>query len=124
VTRDGVADRLAQWWEAVRPRFPHMTTLVLKRDNGPEHHRRRTQCRQRMVAWVQQDHVTVRLASSPPSHSKYNPIERCWGILEHHWNGSRLDAIDAVLQWAATMTWKGTPPIVALVTTTSQTGVT
>jgi hypothetical protein len=68
--------------------------------------------------------VTVRLASSPPYHSKYNPIERCWGILENHWNGALLDAIDAALQFAAPMTWKGTPPIGALVTTTYQTGVT
>ncbi len=35
-----------------------------------------------------------------------------------------LDSIDAVLQFAATLTWKGTHPLVALVTTTSQTGVT
>ncbi len=57
-------------------------------------------------------------------HSKYNPIERCWGILENHWNGALLDSIDAVLQYAATMTWKGTHPVVTLVTTTYQTGVT
>src|SRR5262245_2149031 len=31
--------------------------------------------------------LTVRLAYYPPYHSKYNPIERCWGILENHWNG-------------------------------------
>jgi transposase len=124
VTSDCLADRLAQWWEAVRPRFPHITTLVLNMDNGPENHSRRTQFMQRMVEFVQQYHVTVRLAYYPPYHSKYNPIERCWGILENHWNGSLLDSIDAVLQCAATMTWKGTHPIVALVTTTYQTGVT
>ncbi|NRB09761.1 MAG: hypothetical protein HRU34_23665, partial [Richelia sp.] len=22
-----------------------------------------------------------------PYHSKYNPIEGCWGILDQHWNG-------------------------------------
>ena len=65
-----------------------------------------------------------RLAYYPPYHSKYNPIERCWGILENHWNGSLLDSIDTVLQFTATMTWKGAHPIVALVTTTYQTGVT
>jgi len=66
----------------------------------------------------------MRLAYYPPYHSKYNPIERCWGILENHWNGSLLDSIDTVLQFTATMTWKGAHPIVALVTTTYQTGVT
>ena len=67
--------------------------------------------------------LTVRLAYSPPYHSKYNPIERCWGILENHWNGALLDSIDTVLQFATTMTWKGQYPVVELVTTTYQTGV-
>jgi Rhodopirellula transposase DDE domain len=124
VTSDCVVDRLAQWWESVYPRFPHITTLVLNVDNGPENHSRRTQFMQRMVDFVQQYHVTVRLAYYPPYHSKYNPIERCWGILENHWNGALLDSIDTVLQFAATMTWKGTHPIVTLVTTTYETGIT
>ena len=124
VTSDCLVDRLTQWWETVRARFPHITTLVLNVDNGPENHSRRTQCMQRMVEFVPQYQGTVRLAYYPPYHSKYNPIERCWGILENHWNGALLDSIDAVLQFAATMTWKGTHPIVALVTTTYQTGVT
>ena len=124
VTSDCLADRLGQWWESVRTRFPHITTLVLNVDNGPENHSRRTQFMQRMVEFVQQYQVTMRLAYYPPYHSKYNPIERCWGILENHWNGSLLDSIDTVLQFTATMTWKGAHPIVALVTTTYQTGVT
>ena len=124
VTSDCLADRLVQWWESVRTRFPHITTLVLNVDNGPENHSRRTQFMQRMVEFVQQYQVTMRLAYYPPYHSKYNPIERCWGILENHWNGSLLDSIDTVLQFTATMTWKGAHPIVALVTTTYQTGVT
>jgi Rhodopirellula transposase DDE domain len=78
---------------------------------------------QRLVDFVQRYHVRIRLAYYPPYHSKYNPIERCWGILETHWNGALLDSIEAVLQFARTMTWKGTPPGVELVTTTYQTGV-
>jgi transposase len=124
VTSDCLVDRLAQWWESVRERFAHITTLVINVDNGPENHSRRPQFMQRLVNFVQQYKVTVRLAYYPPYYSKYNPIERCWGILENHWNGALLDSIDATLQWAATMTWKGTPPLVALVTTTYQTGVT
>ena len=59
----------------------------------------------------------------PPYHSKYNRIERCWGILEQHWNGDLLDSVDAVIQYASTMTGKGKHPVVELVTTTYQTGV-
>jgi hypothetical protein len=80
VTSDCLADRLVQWWESVRARFPHMTTLVLNVDNGPENQSRRTQFMQRMVEFVQQYQVTMRLAYYPPYHSKYNPSERCWGI--------------------------------------------
>src|SRR4030095_16542722 len=40
VTSDCLGDRLAQWWEAVRARFAHFTTLGLNLDNGPENHSR------------------------------------------------------------------------------------
>ncbi len=124
VTSDCLVDRLAQWWEAVRARFPHITTLVLNLDNGPESHSRRTQFMARLVEFARRYRLTVRLAYYPPYHSKYNPIERCWGILEQHWNGTLLDSIDTVVQFAATMTWKGKRPVVALVTTAYQRGVT
>ena len=124
ITSDCLVDRLIQWWEQVQPRFRHITTLVINLDNGPENHSRRTQFMQRLVEFVQQYGLTVRLAYYPPYHSKYNPIERCWGILENHWNGTLLDSIDTVLQFARTMTWNGRHPVVDLVTTTYQTGVT
>jgi Rhodopirellula transposase DDE domain len=77
----------------------------------------------RLVEFAQRSHLSIRLAYYPPYHSKYNPIERCWGILEQHWNGALLDSVDAVIQYASTMTWKGNHPVVTLVTTTYQTGV-
>ena len=52
VTSDCLVDRLVQWWESVRARFAHITTLVLNVDNGPENHSRRTQFMQRMVEFV------------------------------------------------------------------------
>jgi hypothetical protein len=50
----------------------------------------------------------------PPYHSKYNPIERCWGILELHGNGTQLRTVDTMLEWAKRMTWKGIKPVVEL----------
>ncbi len=123
VTSDCLVDRLAEWWETVRERFSHIKMLVVNVDNGPETHSRRTQFMQRLLEFVQQYHISVRLAYYPPYHSKYNPIERCWGILEQHWNGALLDSVEAVIRYAASMTWKGKHPIVELVTTTYQTGV-
>jgi transposase len=124
VTSDCLVDRLVDWWETVRERFAHITTLVINLDNGPESHSRRTQFMQRLVDFVQRYRLTVRLAYYPPYHSKYNPIERCWGILEQHWNGALLDSVEALIQYASSMTWKGKHPAVSLVTTTYQTGVT
>jgi transposase len=122
VTSDCLVDRLVQWWETVKDRSAHIETLVINLDNGPENQSRRTQFMQRLVDFVRQYHITIRLAYYPPYHSKYNPIERCWGALEGHWNGSLLDSIDAVIQYARSMTWKGAHPIVDLVTTLYQTG--
>ena len=31
---------IVQWWETVRERFAHITTLVINLDNGPENHSR------------------------------------------------------------------------------------
>ncbi|MEG3990970.1 hypothetical protein QUA13_28230 [Microcoleus sp. S28C3] len=59
----------------------------------------------------------------PPYHSKYNPIERCWGILEQHWNGSKLVDVEAMLSWASSMTWKGLHPILILSNIVYQKGI-
>ncbi len=123
VTSDCLADCITEWWESVRERFEPLSTLVINLDNGPENHSRRTQFMQRMVEFVHQYRLHVRLAYYPPYHSKYNPIERCWGILETHWNGALLDSIETVLAYAQTMTWKGLHPTVELVTATYHNGV-
>ncbi len=123
VTSDCLADRLVQWWEGVRERFRHITTLVIDLDNGPENHSRRTQFMYRLVEFARHYRLRVRLAYYPPYHSKYNPVERCWGILEQHWNGSLLDSVEAALRFAETMTWKGRPPLVEVVATVYHRGV-
>jgi transposase len=123
VTSDCLVDRLIQWWESVKERFVQIKTLVINLDNGPENQSHRTQFMQRLLEFAQNAQITIRLAYYPPYHSKYNAVERCWGILEHHWNGALLDSVDAIIHFAQTMTWKGKHPAVELVTTTYQTGV-
>jgi hypothetical protein len=66
-------------------------------------------------------HGTTRLL--PTLSQQIQSEQRCWGILENHWNGTLLDAVDTVLQFARTMTWQSKHPVVELVTTTYQTGV-
>jgi transposase len=123
VTSDCLVDCLVQWWQSVRGRFATIKTLVINLDNGPENHSRRTQFVQRLLNFASDYEIKVRLAYYPPYHSKYNAIERCWGILENHWNGALLDSIEAVIAYAGTMTWKGRRPVVELVTTRYASGV-
>ena len=123
VTADFIVDQVDAWWCAHRERFPEVDTLLLLQDNGPENQSRRTQFLSRIVSFAQAHRINVRLAYYPPYHSKYNPVERCWGVLEQHWNGSVLDTVETIVNFVQTMTWKGAAPIVQLVTTTYAKGI-
>ena len=103
--------------------FSQIKTLLLNLDNGPENHSRRTQFLARLVALVAETGMALQLAYYPPYHSKYNPIERCWGRLEQHWNGDLLDSVAAVVAFAGSMKWNGQHPTVELITKTYKIGV-
>ncbi len=123
VTSDFIVDVLQDWWDTNRDRHLAVHTLLLDLDNGPENNSHRTQFMMRMVAFARENGLNIRLTYYPPYHSKYNPIERCWAALEHYWNGSLLDSIEAVVGFAENMTWQGKNPVVRLVETVYQTGV-
>lgn len=114
-TSDFIVDTLEAWWTTLSaPQQAQTTLLQLKVDNGPESSGVRTQFLKRMVELCDQIGKPIQLLYYPPYHSKYNPIERCWGILEQHWNGTQLKDVHTMLQWAKSMTWKGIHPIVVL----------
>jgi hypothetical protein len=73
VTSDCLVDRLIDWWETVKERFPLVRTLVINLDNGPESHSRRTQFMHRLVEFAQRFHLTIRLAYYPPYPSQIQP---------------------------------------------------
>ena len=123
VTADLIVDCIHDTWLMLSDRFPQVRTLHLNLDNGPENHSRRTQSMQRIIDLADEFGLTVELAYYPPYHSKYNPIERVWGVLEQHWNGSLLDTLETVLHFAQTMTYNGVRPVVDVVSTTYHTGV-
>ena len=85
-----MADCLEQWWTNRHTRYPDVRRLLIDLDNGPEIASSRTQFMKRLVEFSDRHSLTLELAYYPPYHSKYNPIERCWGILENHWNGAIL----------------------------------
>ena len=77
----------------------------------------------RLVEFSDQTGLEIELVYYPPYHSKYNRIERCWGILENHWNGALLTSIDTALSWARTMTWRGVRPMVSLLEAVYECGI-
>jgi hypothetical protein len=114
-TSDFIVDTLAAWWQRLPAQEQHATEEIqLKMDNGPESSGVRTQFLHRMVQLVDTIGKPIQVLYYPPYHSKYNPIERCWGILELHWNGTQLRDADTMLEWAKRMTWKGITPVVEL----------
>jgi transposase len=122
-TSDFIADGLELWWETNKHRLGHIQVLVIHADNSPHLKSHRTQFLKRMTEWADKTGVILRLVYYPPYHSKYNPIERCWGILETHWNGTLLTSIETALNWAGSMTWKGMKPVVHLLEKVYQKGV-
>jgi hypothetical protein len=123
-TSDFIADSLMDWWENTpaqeRAAIAH---IQIKVDNGPESSGVRTQFLKRIVEFVDHTRTIVQLLYYPPYHSKYNPIERCWGILEQHWNGAKLVTVETMLEWAKSMTWKGIQPMVNLSKTVYHKGI-
>lgn len=122
-TSDFLADCLQQWWTLSKEQSLHMRQLVIDLDNGPQNASFRTQFMKRLVEFADRNALEIVLVYYPPYHSKYNSIERCWGILEEHWNGTVLDTVDTVLHWARTMTWKAVHPIVQLLDNAYENGV-
>ena len=114
-TSDFMVDSLFLWWNKIsQPEKQQFDLIQIKVDNGPENSGVRTQFLKRIVDFAEEVGKSLQLLYFPPYHSKYNPIERCWGILEQHWNGAILSNVETMLAWAQSMTWKEKPPIVNL----------
>ena len=122
-TADFIVDRLEALWPKLKAKYnPH--TLVINADNGPESSGRRTQWLHRLVLFADKVGITIRLAYYPPYHSKYNPIERVWGILENHWRGEILGTTEKALGLARSMTYNTISPTVNIIKKTYKKGVT
>jgi len=122
-TSDFIVDCLEHWWNDNKEQYRHIKQLVINLDNGPQNSSHRTQFMKRMIDFADKNNLEIVLAYYPPYYSKYNPIERCWGILENHWSAALLNTIEITLEWAKTMTWKGISPVIKLVKIVYQKGV-
>ena len=120
---DFIVDRLDEVWGEIMKKYSSPDILTINADNGMENSSQRTQFIKRMVEFSQKHQITIKLAYYPPYHSKYNPIERVWGIYENHINGDMMDTVETTLKFAESMTYNGKPPIVKLIDQVYQTGV-
>jgi len=114
-TSDCIVAALAATWNALDDQAKAAPSrLQIKMDNGPESSGRRTPFLSRRVRLADDLNKPMQLLYSPPDHSKDNPIERCWGIVELQWNGTKVIEVETMMEWAKRMPWKGIPPVVAL----------
>jgi hypothetical protein len=111
-TSDYWADGLKMWWGLVKGLYGHIRRLVIYLDNGPNNAGNRTQWLKRLVEFADWSGLEIRLVYYPPYHSKYNPIERCWGSLEQKWGATLLNRLKVILQEALRMTWQKESPTV------------
>lgn len=122
VTADFIVDEIEIFWSENNYDMTKKV-LLINGDNGPENSSCRTQYIKRLVEFSVKYEVVVFLAYYPPYHSKYNKIERVWGILEQHWNGDLLDDEKTVIKYEKTLTWNGKKPEVTISEKIYETGV-
>ena len=123
-TSDFIVDTLQAWWHGLSALEQQGTArLQIKMDNGSESSGVRTQFLHRLVALTDQIGKPIHFLYYPPYHSKYNPIERCWGLLELHWNGAKLTDTETMVEWAQSRTWKALQPVVKWNTTAYKIGI-
>lgn len=111
-TSDFIVDCLIKWWNINKIKHSGIETILINLDNGPSVKSNRTQFLKRIVEMAKIFNINIKLMYYPPYHSKYNPIEHCWGILEIFWNGIILDSVETVLKCASQMTWRGEHPTI------------
>jgi hypothetical protein len=122
-TSDFIVDCLSAWWQERKSFYSEVEELVIALDGGMSQRSNRTQFIKRMVEFSRQIDKKIRLIYYPPYHSKYNPVERCWAVLENFWNGAILATVEAAINWSKNMTWKGIAPLVHFVDKVYEKGV-
>jgi hypothetical protein len=123
VTADFIVDTLEGYWESHGYSNSTGKILLLNVDNGPECNSSRTQFIKRLVEFSIDNNTEVILAYYPPYHSKYNPVEHFWGVLERHWGGGLLDSVEAIEKYVRTTVYAGKHPEVKTVGAEYKSGV-
>ncbi len=122
VSSDFIVDQLENIWPEIQEKYD-VDILTINADNGMENSSSRTQYIKRLVEFAEKAQITINLAYYPPYHSKYNPIERVWGIYENHIKGDIMDTVETTLKFAESMKYNKKNPSVKLIDQVYKTGV-
>jgi transposase len=99
-TSDFIVDCLEKWWSVTSERHNGIIDIVITLDNGSHLQSHRTQFIKRMTCFSDKTGLAIRLIYVPKYHSKYNPVERCFGILEQHWNGTARYSVTKAISFS------------------------
>jgi hypothetical protein len=121
-TSDFIVDCLEEIWPVLQKKYG-AEKLTFNADNGMDNSSLRTQFMKRLVEFSGRTQTKVKLAYYPPYHSKYNPVERVWGIYEKHIQGDIMDTVETTIKFAKSMTYNGQKPLVKLVDAVYKTGI-
>lgn len=86
---------------------PQIHKLMLFLDNGPENSSSRKLWMDRLIQLSIKYNIEIELVYYPPYHSKYNPIEHFWGVLQRHWNGLIIDNLEKLIGVINSCTFDG-----------------
>ncbi len=114
-TADFIADCLDIWYSENIEQYKHIKELIINLDNGPCIRSNCAIFMKRMIQFAKTAQWKIRLSYYPPYHSKYNPIEHFWGVLENFWNGAILDSRETTINWLQNMEWNRLSPRVHLI---------
>lgn len=119
---DFIIDRLKEIWPEIQKKYD-VDILTINSDNGMENSSLRTQFIKRLVEFADTANITIKLAYYPPYHSKYNPVERVWGVYENHIFGDVMDSVETTIKFAESMMYNAKAPFVKLTEKLYKTGV-
>ena len=106
-TADFKVDAIEEYLQRKLKENKAIDTLIIFLDNGPENSSRRTLWRYRIGKLMKDYNIHIQLVYYPPYHSKYNPVEHFWGVLQNHWSGLIIDTLEKLVGSINSCTWDG-----------------
>ena len=101
-----IVDCLEQWAADRKAVLADYHTLLIDLDNGKANASNSGFFMERMRDFAKKINKHIQLVYYPPYHSKYNPIERFWAVVEKYWAACVLDSVENTLKIAQKIKYK------------------